>query len=101
MLAPAEPAAAAVRLADVDLLKEIQSIPAIDNHAHPVRPTSAGEAPDNDYDALPVDNLEAQSDPVRLRENAPELAEARRTVSAASRPKFWTSSALESCWRIE
>ena len=66
--------------ADPDLLKEIQSIRAIDNHAHPVRPTAPGEAPDRDYDALPVDNLEAQSDPVRLRGNAPELAEARRIV---------------------
>ncbi len=83
-----EPAADAVRLADVDLLKEIQSIPAIDNHAHPVRPTSAGEAPDKDYDALPVDHLEAQSDPVRLRENAPELAEARRTVKRGEPAKI-------------
>lgn len=66
--------------ADPDLLKEIQGIPAVDNHAHPVRPTGAGEAPDRDYDALPVDNLEAQSDPVRLRNDAPELAEARRMV---------------------
>jgi uncharacterized protein len=66
--------------ADPDLLKEIQGIPAIDNHAHPMRPTAPGEAPDRDYDALPVDNLEAQSDPVRLRANAPELAEARRIV---------------------
>lgn len=66
--------------ADPDLLKEIQSISAIDNHAHPVRPTQPGEAPDRDYDALPVDNLEAQSDPLRLRANAPEFAEARRTV---------------------
>src|ERR1700689_3525822 len=64
--------------ADPDLLKEIQSIPAIDNHAHPVRPTAPGETPDRDYDALPVANPEAQSDPVRLRANAPELAEARR-----------------------
>lgn len=65
---------------DPDLLKEIQAISAIDNHAHPVRPTGAAEAPDKDYDALPVDNLEAQSDPVRLRENAPELAAARQAI---------------------
>ena len=66
--------------ADPQLLKEIQSILAIDNHAHPVRPTVAGEPPDRDYDALPVDNLEAQSDPIRLRPAAPEFADARRTV---------------------
>ncbi len=66
--------------ADPDLLKEIESIRAIDNHAHPVRPTAPGEVPDRDYDALPVDHLEPQSDPVRLRSNSPELAEARRVI---------------------
>lgn len=66
--------------ADPQLLAEIESIPAIDNHAHPVRPVKEGESPDRDYDALPVDNLEPQSDPVRLRSNAPELAEARRAI---------------------
>ena len=66
--------------ADPQLLSEIESIPAIDNHAHPVRPSGAGQAPDRDYDALPVDNLEAQSDPIRLRPSAPEFVEARRSV---------------------
>ncbi len=70
--------------ADPQLLKEIQSIQAIDNHAHPVRPTAPGEPPDRDYDALPVDNLEAQSDPVRLRPNAAELTEARRVIKRGS-----------------
>lgn len=70
--------------ADPQLLQEIQSIQAIDNHAHPVRPTSPGEAPNRDYDALPVDNLEPQSNPVRLRPNAPELAEARRVIKHGS-----------------
>jgi len=27
----------------------------IDNHAHPVRPVAAGEQPDDEYDALPVE----------------------------------------------
>lgn len=66
--------------ADPQLLTEIENISAIDNHAHPVRPVAAGESPDRDYDALPVDNLEPASDPVRLRSNAPELAEARRVM---------------------
>jgi predicted TIM-barrel fold metal-dependent hydrolase len=65
---------------DAQLLAEIRSIPAIDNHAHPVRPTSAGESRDKDYDALPVDNLEPQSDPIRLRPTGPEFAEARRVI---------------------
>ena len=66
--------------ADAQLLAEIRSIPAIDNHAHPVRPVRSGEAPDRDYDALPVDNLELASDPVRERPGTPELARARAHV---------------------
>ena len=64
--------------ADVDpeLRAEIASIKSIDNHAHPVRPVAAGEAADTEYDALPVENLEAQSDPVRLRSGTPELKDA-------------------------
>src|SRR5262245_14556341 len=46
---------------DPDLLREIDGIRAIDNHAHPARVTAAGEQPDRDFDALPVDNMEAQS----------------------------------------
>ena len=66
--------------ADAQLLAEIRGIPAIDNHAHPVRPTGAGEAPDREYDALPVDNLEPASDPIRERPTAPELAGARAHI---------------------
>ncbi|HWC96025.1 MAG TPA: amidohydrolase family protein [Candidatus Sulfopaludibacter sp.] len=57
--------------ADPDLLAEIQQIKAIDNHAHPVRVTGAGEPADREFDALPVDNMEPQSDPVNLRPDAP------------------------------
>jgi predicted TIM-barrel fold metal-dependent hydrolase len=67
--------------ADAQLLTEIRSIPAIDNHAHPVRPTASGEAPDKEFDALPVDNLEPASDPLRERSGAPELADARAHVA--------------------
>ena len=65
---------------DPGLEAEIRQIRAIDNHAHPVRPTAPGEKPDDEYDALPVDNLEPQSDPVRQRPNSPEAAEARRRL---------------------
>ena len=50
-----------------DLLTEINRIRAIDNHAHPVRFVANGA--DRDFDALPVDNMEPQSDPVQLRPN--------------------------------
>ena len=58
---------------DPVLAAEIAKIKAIDNHAHPVRPTAAGETPDDGYDALPVENLEASTDPVRFRPNGNPL----------------------------
>ncbi len=67
--------------ADPDLAAEIDAIPAIDNHAHPVLVTAAGGPPDRDFDALPVDNMEPQSDPVRLRPGGPEVSEAAKALS--------------------
>jgi hypothetical protein len=66
--------------ADADLSAEIQRIRAIDNHAHPVRYTAPSEPPDRFFDALPVDNMEAQSDPVNLRPNAPAIPDAWRAL---------------------
>ena len=70
-------------LADPDLLAEIQAIRAIDNHAHPVRAVAAGEQPDRGFDALPVDNMEPQSDPVNLRPGAPAVADAAHALYGA------------------
>jgi hypothetical protein len=67
-------------LADPDLEAEIARIRAIDNHAHPVRMISAGEQPDRDFDALPVDNMEPQSDPLGLRPTAPAVLDAWRAL---------------------
>src|SRR5580704_3343270 len=75
---PAPPPAA-----DPDLSAEIKRIRAIDNHAHPVRVTQSGEAADRFFDALPVDNMEPQSDPVNLRPNAPSIADAWRALYGA------------------
>jgi predicted TIM-barrel fold metal-dependent hydrolase len=66
--------------ADPDLVAEIDGIRAVDNHAHPVRVVAAGEQPDRGFDALPVDNMEPQSDPVNLRPGAPAMAEARQAL---------------------
>ena len=66
---------------DAQLAAEIANIQAIDNHAHPVRPVAQGEPPDTEFDALPVDNLEPSSDPVRTRAGSPELLDARRAMS--------------------
>ncbi len=65
---------------DPQLAAEIAKIQAIDNHAHPVRPSLPGEKPDDEYDALPVETLEPQSDPVRNRPGAPELLEAHKKI---------------------
>jgi predicted TIM-barrel fold metal-dependent hydrolase len=72
---------------DPQLAAEIAKIKAIDNHAHPVRPTLAGEKADDEYDALPVETLEAQSDPIRNRPNAPELLEAHRQIFHGDKAK--------------
>src|ERR1017187_890649 len=67
---------------DPQLAREIGRIKAIDNHAHPVRPTAPGEKPDDEFDALPVDNLEPQSDPIRQRPKSPEVMDARAQLFA-------------------
>src|SRR5580692_6835578 len=66
--------------ADPELTAEIQHIRAIDNHGHPVRVTQTGEPADRFFDALPVDNMEPQSDPVNLRPNAPAITDAWRAL---------------------
>ncbi|HEX8907476.1 MAG TPA: amidohydrolase family protein, partial [Longimicrobiaceae bacterium] len=42
---------------DSALLAAIERIPAIDDHAHPVRTPLPGFAPDSEYDALPADAM--------------------------------------------
>jgi hypothetical protein len=61
---------------DPELYAHILSTPAIDNHAHPVLPQDAlasKQAPDRDFDALPVDNMEPQTDIVAWRADNPQL----------------------------
>ena len=66
--------------ADADLAREIAAVRAVDNHAHPVRVVGAGEPADREFDALPVDNMEPQSDPMNLRPGAPAVVEAWRAL---------------------
>ena len=80
--------------ADPDLSTEIRRIRAIDNHAHPVRIAAAGEPADRFFDALPVDNMEPQSDPVNLRPNAPAVADAWRTLYGVDHPDQARKQAL-------
>jgi predicted TIM-barrel fold metal-dependent hydrolase len=48
---------------DPQIARQIAAIKAIDNHAHPPLPDPA----DQDFDALPVEMLEPETDPIRLR----------------------------------
>ena len=66
--------------ADPGLAAEIRQIKAIDNHAHPVRYVPPGQPPDRGFDALPVDSMEAESDPVAQRPGSPLIAEAHRAL---------------------
>lgn len=65
--------------AQAQLLREIEAIPAIDNHAHPVCPPATVPG-DRDFDALPVDNLEPESDPLLSRPTNPDLPRAWKAL---------------------
>ena len=52
-----------------------------------MRATLSGEKRDDEYDALPVETLEAQSDPVRARRGSPELIEAHRALFGGDKAK--------------
>ena len=58
------------------LASEIARIKAVDNHAHPVIPNGT----DREFDALPVDNMEPSSDPVRIRPESPDIKKAARAL---------------------
>ena len=49
----------------------INSIRAIDDHAHPMRPVAAGAPADTDFDALPLDGIPAFDLPSRLKGDDP------------------------------
>lgn len=57
---------------DPQLAGEIAKIKAIDNHAHPVRALNEGEHED-EYDALPVENMEPSSESYRLRPESGDM----------------------------
>src|SRR5258708_18247770 len=61
---------------DTDLLNEISKIKAIDNHAHPLKYVAAGEKPDDEFDALPLDAIVPFPLPVRLSPSNAEFIRA-------------------------
>jgi predicted TIM-barrel fold metal-dependent hydrolase len=66
---------------DAQIASAISGIKAIDNHAHPV----LAAAGDREFDALPVDNMEPQSDPVALRPGAFRTPFTAESKAAAKR----------------
>jgi uncharacterized protein len=68
---------------DSQLAAEIAKINAIDNHAHPVRPTW-GTDKDTDFDALPVESMDPYTEPVRTREGSGLAIEASRALFGQS-----------------
>lgn len=67
-------------IADPQLALEISKIKAIDNHAHPLRFVGEGEKSDDEFDALPLDNIEPFALPPRLQLNNPEFIDAWREL---------------------
>jgi hypothetical protein len=72
---------AAAQRADVDprLARVIAETRAFDNHAHPMLSPPA-DATDREFDALPVDSMEPESDPLAWRPDFPALADAWRAL---------------------
>jgi predicted TIM-barrel fold metal-dependent hydrolase len=64
---------------DSQLAAEIAKTRAIDNHAHPVRPV-LGTDRDTEYDALPVENMEPYTEPVRTRPATSMVVDAWRAL---------------------
>jgi predicted TIM-barrel fold metal-dependent hydrolase len=64
---------------DPILAKQIAAIHAIDNHAHPLLSPPA-YATDRNFDALPVDNMEPDTDPAGLRPTLPALHQAWQAI---------------------
>jgi uncharacterized protein len=64
---------------DSGIAATIASIRAIDNHAHPVLPPP-NDGTDRGFDALPVDNMEPETDPVAWRADNPQLMPAWKAL---------------------
>src|SRR4030095_16766938 len=82
-IAPLQPLIAQTA-ADPQIVAEIAKIKAIDNHSHPLRYVAAGEKPDDEYDALPLEGLEPFSLPPRLNPTNPAYIVAWRALFSYS-----------------
>jgi len=93
----APPAAPAIPLSaeiDPELARLLAAAPAIDNHAHPVLPPP-NLATDRNFDALPVDAMEPQTDPVGWRPDSPQLADAWQALWRFTEPPPLSAEAVK------
>ncbi len=79
---------------DPGIAQQIAAVRAIDNHAHPVL-APPEEKTDREFDALPVDAMEPQSDPVALRPDFPLLGDAWQALWGFSTPPPLDARGLE------
>jgi len=87
-MAPAQvPDNALTRAIDPEIAAAIASIQAFDNHAHPVLPPP-NDHTDRNFDALPVDNMEPETDIVAWRPDNPQLLEAWHALWGFDAPKL-------------
>jgi predicted TIM-barrel fold metal-dependent hydrolase len=65
---------------DPALARYINSVRAIDDHAHPMRPVAQGAPPDTDFDALPLDGIPTFDLPSRLKPDDPIWRQAQSAL---------------------
>ncbi|MBV8672916.1 MAG: amidohydrolase, partial [Acidobacteriaceae bacterium] len=73
------PTPSILRDIDPEIAEVINTTEAIDNHAHPVLPPP-NESTDRNFDALPVDNMEPETDPLAWRADSPQLTTAWKAL---------------------
>jgi uncharacterized protein len=74
-----DPATRILRDIDPEIAEAINSTAAIDNHAHPVLPPT-NDRTDRNFDALPVDSMDPETDPVGWRPDNPQLTQAWKAL---------------------
>lgn len=65
---------------DQDLATYVDTLHAIDSHAHPMAAVAAGAPADTDYDALPLDGIPPFELPLGLRSSNPLYRDAQRSL---------------------
>ena len=66
-------------IVDPRITSLIAATPAIDNHAHPML-SPPDYATDRNFDALPVDSMEPETDPAGMRPDSPALHDAWKAL---------------------